>query len=97
MSDGQSLNVDDFRTAANEMRKAYGHHNAVCTLTDLLLRSLTKIELDAKVIAALKAQLRRIVDHYDMRSELYTSDAELAAGMADIARLDVIEQTAGET
>ncbi len=32
------------------------------------------------------AQLRRIVDHYDMRGEIHTNDAELAATMADIAR-----------
>lgn len=34
----------------------------------------------------LQSQLRRIVDHYDCASELYTSDADLAAGMAAIAR-----------
>ncbi len=60
MSDAQSINVDDFRTAANEMRKAYGHHNAVCTSTDLLLRALAKIESDAKVIAAWREALREI-------------------------------------
>jgi hypothetical protein len=30
--------------------------------------------------------LRRILEHYDLRSELYTNDADLAAGMAAIAR-----------
>ncbi len=54
MSDTESINVDEFRTAANKMRAAYGHHNAVCTLTDLLLRSLAKIESGAKVIAAFR-------------------------------------------
>jgi hypothetical protein len=34
----------------------------------------------------LRAVLRRIVDHYDMRSEIYTNDADLAANMAEIAR-----------
>ncbi len=60
MSDAQSINVDDFRTAANEMRKAYGHHNAVCTSTDLLLRALAKIESDAKVIAEKDAEIGRL-------------------------------------
>ena len=63
MSDAQSINVDDFRTAANEMRKAYGHHNAVCAATDLLLRALAKIESDAKVIAALREALSGIAEY----------------------------------
>ena len=33
--------------------------------------------------------LRRILQHWEMRQELYTSDAECAAGMADIARLSL--------
>lgn len=37
-------------------------------------------------LIALKIVLQRIVDHYDMRTDLYTSDADLAAGMAAIAR-----------
>jgi hypothetical protein len=49
-----------------------------------------------KVIAVLRAELQRIVDHYDTRTELYTNDADLAGGMADIAR-HAIEQTAGES
>ena len=63
MNDAQSINVDDFRTAANEIRKAYGHHNAVCTSTDLLLRALAKTESDAKVIAVLKEALSGIVEY----------------------------------
>jgi hypothetical protein len=34
----------------------------------------------------LKQQVQRIVDHYDMRADLYTNDADLAGGMADMAR-----------
>lgn len=37
-------------------------------------------------VERLRAIIKRIVDHYDMAAEIYTSDAELAAGMADIAR-----------
>ena len=29
---------------------------------------------------------RRALDHFDMRSEMYTNDADVAAGMADILR-----------
>ncbi len=60
MSDAQSINVDDFRAAANEMRKAYGHHHAVCASTDLLLRALAKVESDAKVIAEKDAEIGRL-------------------------------------
>ena len=35
---------------------------------------------------SLRSTLQRIVDHYDTRAELYTNDADVAAGMADIAR-----------
>lgn len=34
-----------------------------------------------------KRELQQIVDVYDMRSELFTSDAECAASLADRARL----------
>jgi hypothetical protein len=33
-----------------------------------------------------ESALDRIVRHYDARSEIYTSDADLAAGMAALAR-----------
>jgi hypothetical protein len=36
--------------------------------------------------------LRRILEHWEMRQELYTSDAECAAGMADIARLAIAQR-----
>lgn len=34
----------------------------------------------------LRGELHRVVQHFDMRAELYTNDADAAAGMADIAR-----------
>lgn len=34
----------------------------------------------------LRAQMQRIIDHYDLRSVMYTNDADLAAGLAAIAR-----------
>ncbi len=37
-------------------------------------------------VAKLEAQLRRIVDHYDTRLELYAGEAEAAGGLAAIAR-----------
>lgn len=37
--------------------------------------------------APVRAQMQRALDHYDMRSELYTSDTDAAAGMANILRL----------
>lgn len=40
----------------------------------------------AAEIERLQMILDRIIRHYDARSELYTSDADLAAGMAAIAR-----------
>jgi len=36
-----------------------------------------------------RQQMQRIVGHYDTRSELYTNDADVAAGLAGIARLAV--------
>lgn len=38
------------------------------------------------VLHKLREPMQRIVDHFDARSELYTNDADLAAGMAAIAR-----------
>jgi hypothetical protein len=37
-------------------------------------------------IEQLQAISQRALDHYDMRSELYTNDSDVAAGMADILR-----------
>ena len=33
-----------------------------------------------------RAALQRIVEHYDMRSDMYTNDADLAECLAEIAR-----------
>ena len=39
----------------------------------------------------LRAELRRILNHYEARSELYTNDADLSAGMASIAQVAIGE------
>ena len=41
----------------------------------------------ASELDRMRSQLQRIVDHYASCDELYTNDADVAAGMADIARL----------
>jgi hypothetical protein len=46
----------------------------------------------ANHITKLEARLRWIADHHDLRSELYTSDADCAAGMAVIAKSTDCEQ-----
>ena len=43
-------------------------------------------------VAELEAGIVRIRQHHEARSELYTSDAECAAGMASIATLLEAEQ-----
>ena len=43
--------------------------------------------LAADEIEQLCMELQRIVDHYDTQTELYTNDADVARGMAAIARL----------
>jgi len=47
------------------------------TCSELRLFDLAEIE-------RLRAASQRALDHYDMRSELYTNDADVAAGMVDI-------------
>jgi hypothetical protein len=47
-------------------------------------------DADAELIH-LRAETQRAVDHYDIRSELYTNDADVGAGMASILR-QVLEQ-----
>jgi hypothetical protein len=46
---------------------------------------LDNLDLRAEV-ERLRAAGQRALDHYDMRSELYTSDADVATGMASILR-----------
>jgi len=43
-----------------------------------------------KELRELRAQAQRALDHYDIRTELYTNDADCAAGMADILRAALV-------
>lgn len=42
-------------------------------------------------LAAARAEMKRALDHYDMRLEIYTNDADCAGGMADILRAALTE------
>lgn len=42
-------------------------------------------------IERLRSEAQRALDHYDTRDELYTSDADVAAGMSDILRAALVE------
>lgn len=55
------------------------------TSADAVRQQRATLALRAR-IAELEAALRRIVEHYDARSVLYASDADLATTMAEIAR-----------
>jgi hypothetical protein len=55
-------------------------------LTALHVAAAARAELAQIEIERLRAAGQRALDHYDMRSELYTSDADVATGMASILR-----------
>jgi hypothetical protein len=56
---------------------------AYTAVFEQLLRERDELRAE---IEQLKAISQRALDHYDMRSELYTNDSDVAAGMADILR-----------
>lgn len=58
-----------------------------------------KSERDAALrsTAELRGALRRITEHHDMKSELYTNDANLADSLADIARTALASSSTKET
>lgn len=47
----------------------------------------------ARRIVQLEAALRRVIDHYDARAEMYTSADDLAAGMAAIAKQQLMPRS----
>lgn len=60
---------------------------------DATIRTFARRALLLKDAEMYRGTLQSIVDVYDMRSELFTSDAELAANLYDRARLAITPQS----
>lgn len=67
----------------------------VLLLNDRLVKEMEYANSLKAIAARLHAALLHISEHYDARSELYTSDADCAAGMADIAKRAIAPEIGG--
>ena len=76
--------ADERAKEANELRAR--NAKLVAELANTIEGDAERVEKLERRHAKLVADLQRIIDHHDMRSEMYTSDADLAIGMKSIAR-----------
>ena len=75
---------------------AEGAALATGEVTEYRYVSLTDYERLRAENERLRAQLKRVEQHYEVRSEIHTNDSDLAATMYDIARAAPEQRTEGQ-
>ena len=84
MSDIRQVEREALYSEIDRMITKHKAEIAVCDLT--IRRVLDDLKTAQTTNKRLRAEVKRAVDHYDLRSELYTNDADVAAGIASILR-----------